>query len=193
MSRTIFMLGVATLLAACASVPAPNEVEHLRAEPPEGWLTGVQTQTSTLRMAEFVHPEPFEGGWLEKLNVERLSTQPVAAAGELATFMRSEADEACPGGQTYSTYTGRENGYATEVLLLVCPKSPLTQLAQITMVKIISGNDALYTITRAKRLPPLDSDGEPGELPRRDIARWSAYLAAISVCDPTRPDAHPCG
>ncbi len=192
MKRPLLLLLV--FLSACAANPQQDQAaqEHLRAEPPQGWTPGTATQTSRLRMSEFVHPDLLEGGWREKITFERLVAQPVASPQDAVTLIGDELQAGCPGAQVFKTYSGKENGYLTEVALMTCPRSSVTQLGQITMLKAIAGNDALYTITRAKRVPPFDGAGATNYLPREEIAMWSAYLAAMSVCDPRSGDAHPC-
>ncbi len=182
------------IITGCASTPAETDTdtEHLRAEQPEGWLDGTHTLTSKLRMAEFIHPQMRADGWGEKIQFERIEAQPVAPAADFIGHMREDLEGSCPEGRLYNTWSGKENGYPTEVALMVCPKNAITQLGQITMLKVIQGNEALYTITRAKRLDAFDTSADANEMPKEDIANWSAYLSAISVCDPTRAEAHPC-
>ena len=188
------LLLLLVLLSACATNPQQRQAaeEHLRAAPPEGWVPGTGTQTSRLRMSEFLHPDLLDGGWREKITFERLALQPVASPQEAVTLIGEELQAGCPGAQVFTTYSGKENGYLTEVALMTCPRNRISALGQITMLKAIAGNDALYTITREKRVPPFDAEGATNYLPREEIAMWSAYLAAMSVCDPRSGEVHPC-
>ena len=195
MKRALPLVLAGVLLAGCASTGEPDQAEreHLRAAPPAGWIPGVATDTATLRMSEFVRPDVTESGWQEKITFERLSARPVADAREFVEVVREDLVASCPRGQLFNTYSGTENGYAVEVALMTCPKSTVTQMGQLTMLKVIQGNNALYTITRARRMPPFDEPGADRSLPREAIAEWSADLSAMSVCDPRSPEAHPCG
>ena len=56
-------------------------------------------------------------------------------------------EQGCSGAQVFNTYSGEENGYRTEVALMMCPRNPLTQLGQITMLKAI-------TDPRERSMPP---------------------------------------
>ena len=180
------MMIVFAAVSGCATAPPqPGSEEHLRADPPSGWQPGVQTQTPRLRLSEYVLMDPNEEGWVQKLSYERLALKPVSEARTLVTGVEQEIRESCPNATFHNTFSGEENGYPTEVALWTCPRYAVTQTGQISMLKVIQGQDALYTITWAKRLPANDA-GADAESTKAEVARWSAYLSAVSVCDPRR-------
>ena len=172
------------------------------------------TVTRTLKMAEFVPAqtqEPAEDGataasedgkaleeedgWKEKITFERLFGSPVADPLVYLDELKKDTNAACSDGSFLPIASGLENGYPSAVALIVCPKQALSNTGQLTMIKVIQGNSAFYTITRSIRTPPFppDKNGQQVDPPvdRETIGGFSVYLKAISVCDPNRTD-HPC-
>jgi hypothetical protein len=188
--------------------------EQLIAEAPGGWVQSGGTVTDTLKMATFI-PKPStagaevnstttseegeasaaDGGWTEKITFERLLGTPVADPLEYLDELKKDTLAACKEGAFLPVASGFENGYPSAVAFIVCPRQAITNSGQLTMIKVIQGNAAFYTITRSIRTAPFppDENGKPGEPPveKETIGGFSVYLKAISVCDPTRP-AHPC-
>jgi len=182
--------------------------------PPGGWVQIGGTVTRTLKMAGFVPAQrqqpadadsaaaaerteaiEAEDGWQEKISFERLLGTPVADPLEYLDELRKDTQAACSDGAFHPIASGYENGYPSAVALIVCPRQAVSNTGQLTMIKVIQGNTAFYTITRSIRTPPFpsDKDGKPIEPPveKETIGGFSVYLKAITVCDPTRP-AHPC-
>ena len=163
-----------------AFVPKPS---------PETAEVSVATATATVEASET------DDGWTEKITFERLLGTPVADPLEYLDALKKDTSAACKEGAFHPIASGFENGYPSAVALIVCPKQAVTNTGQLTMIKVIQGNIAFYTITRSIRTAPFppDEKGSPVEPPveKETIGGFSVYLKAISVCDPTRPD-HPC-
>lgn len=192
----------------------PLQEEQLLGKAPGGWVQIGGTVTETLKMATFIPkpPPPIAEvssttasekseaseaveGWTEKITFERLLGTPVADPLEYLEELKKDTSAACSNGAFHPIASGFENGYPSAVALIVCPKQAVTNTGQLTMIKVIQGNIAFYTITRSIRTAPFppDEKGSPVEPPveKETIGGFSVFLKAISVCDPTRPD-HPC-
>ena len=192
----------------------PPQDEQLLGEAPGGWVQIGGTVTETLKMASFIPKPPPEiaevrsategekreasqvnDGWSEKITFERLLGTPVADPLEYLDELKKDTSAACKEGAFHPIASGFENGYPTAVALIVCPQQAVINTGQLTMIKVIQGNAAFYTITRSIRTAPFppDEKGKPVEPPveKETIGGFSVYLKAISVCDPTRPN-HPC-
>ena len=214
---------VAPHLDAKVSPSSAVQEEHLLGAPPGGWIQIGGTETTTLKFAEFVPAsatasatpqrdraasaaatdevkaaedagEP-DVGWTEKITFERLLGKPVADPLVFLDDLKADTMAGCPDGAFHPVASGLENGYPSAVALIVCPRQQITDTGQVTMIKVIQGNDAFYTITRSLRTDPFltGEKGTPEASPVDStvIGGFSVYLRALSVCDPGRPE-HPC-
>ena len=188
---------VAGLLLAACSEPreppggdqAPATGEQLLASAPEGWKQVYGTSAPGLRLAEYIPDEDSEDNWREKISFESLRGDPLPDPIDFVNGISTDQEGTCNGFESYSTFTGHENGYPTAVQFLVCSRSKLLDRSQVTMIKAIQGNDFFYVISRALRQAPLAPGAQA--LTEETVAAWSLYLRAISLCDPGRPE-HPC-
>lgn len=180
--------------AAATPVRADTKVdpspEHLLAEPPSGWLQSFRTDGPGIRMVEFVPAQSDADEWTEKVSFESFSDPPLPDPIELLKSIAEDQRKACKGFSDYDTFSGVENDYPTSVRLFVCRVNPLNNQGQLTLVKTIRGDSHFYVITRAKRVPPIEANGDT-PMPPETMAEWSAYLRAITVCNDTDP-RHPC-
>jgi hypothetical protein len=89
--------------------------------------------------------------------------------------------QACPGGVGESTGRTTENGYPVANWAFRCPLNPQTGKPETMWTKVISGQDALYSVQYAYRRAVAADLAGPA----------LAYLKGVTVCD-TRSSAHPC-
>jgi hypothetical protein len=71
----------------------------------------------------------------------------------------------------------------------LCSNNAYSKQGEISMLKVIQGNDYLYIVRLVKRLPSF-TEGEPN-MAQPEIAAWSTYLSNILACD-ERDASHPC-
>ena len=145
-------------------------------------------------MVEYMPPtsdtkaDPTE--WTDKVSFESFTGAPLPDPIELVTSIADDQRKTCDKFEDHNTFSGLENGYQTSVRLFVCSVNPLTNKGQLTLVKTIRGDSNFYVITRARRVAPIEMNGEM-PIPPTTMAEWSLYLRAISACNPADP-AHPC-
>ena len=179
---------------AAAPVRADTKVdaspERLLAAPPSGWRQSFRTEGPGIRMVEFVPEQTNADEWTEKVSFESFSDPPLPDPIELLKSIADDQRKACKKFSDHDTFSGVENDYPTSVRLFVCRVNPLNNQGQLTLVKTIRGDSHFYVITRAKRVPPIESDGDM-PIPPATMAEWSVYLRAITVCNDTDP-RHPC-
>ena len=72
-------------------------------------------------------------------------------------------------------YAGEENGFPTVVRLFECHGNKQTGKPLVTMIKVIKGKTALYSITRIWRLE-APAEGEPLPIDQSELAAWSNHL-----------------
>ena len=172
-----------------ADFSTPEPGERLLAAPPEGWKEAFASRAAKLRMAEYIPADESNDSWTRKITFESSSAKPLPDPLDFVSGISQDQEGTCEGFESFSTFSGLENGYPTTVHLLVCRHIQLIEKSQVTMLKAIQGAEQFYVITRAQRGPPLEEGAEA--ISAEVIAAWSLYLRAITVCDSERPE-HPC-
>lgn len=162
--------------------------ERLLADAPRGWKEVFSSNNPGLRMVEFIPEDQNNASWQHKITVESFSAKPLPDPIEFLKGLSVDQSGTCDGFESFSTFSGFENGYPTTVRLMVCKRSDIINQSQVTMLKAIQGDENFYMISRAQRGPPL-ADDTPA-LTEDEIAGWTLYLKAISVCDDSAE--HPC-
>ena len=203
-------------LSGCAtsSSAAAEVTEKLLVEVPIGWVQVVDRTVGNLSIAEY-YPGDTTDDWQQKITIEALSGEGLPDPLVYADGMADEQSEVCNHFSDNAVFAGFENGYPTVVHMMECGQNKRTGKALLTMLKIISGNTALYTITRIWRLEPAAiavlphanpetsrANGatpparepvpiEPLPIDQAELASWSHTLSKVKVCD-TALQAHPC-
>jgi hypothetical protein len=172
--------------AATASTDASGE--RLLAAPPNGWKEVFSSDNQGLRMVEFIPDDQVNAAWQQKISFESSSSKPLPDPINFFEGLSVDQRGTCDGFESFAIFSGFENGYPTTLRLMVCKNSNIINQSQVTMLKAIQGKDNFYVISRAQRGSPLADDAEP--LSEVEIAGWSLYLKAISLCDDS-PE-HPC-
>jgi len=184
------------LTAGCADSTTGDDVktdysvgeERLLAAAPEGWKEVSSRGNAELHVMEFIPEDQQDERWKDKYTFESLRSDPLPDPIEFQDGLVLEQRESCENLDAYSTFSGFENGYPTTVQLFICTRIELINQSQVTMLKAIQGNEQFYVISLSRRDAPLAEDTKA--MSDEEIAAWSLYLRAISVCDGT-PE-HPC-
>ena len=87
----------------------------------------------------------------------------------------------CDEGRGLEISSGEEYGYSYNYFMTICGKNPNTKKPEYTMIKVISGKDALYLIQKAWRYEPTNSQ----------IQDWSKLVSKVFLCDSRNKNA-PC-
>ena len=195
-----WLIGMSVLPVATA-----NAVERLIAQVPEGWVMGVDSTVGELKVQEFFPPDT-ESYWEQKIVYESLTTDVLPEPLEYSQALADRQAERCEAFSANDVFVGFENQYPTVVSVLECGLAKLTGKPLVTMVKIIQGNQSIYTVNRIWRLEPrIDGEIDAGTdakpkvvsdpaalIPKAEFAAWSQTLRDIVLCD-TSLAAHPCG
>ena len=199
--RNLFIASLVFSLAACATNPGNQaqkdtsvngaEVigEKLLAAPPAGWHNIYSLNNNITRLTDFVPAEETESEWSTKLSFE--SHQSLAEVDPISIVMGEldSTSSTCEPIESFNLFSGEENNYPTSVRLTFCGENAHSGLGEVSISKVIQGNDYLYIIKLLNRRPVFtDSDHA---MPEAEIAAWAQYFSDISLCDETR-DAHPC-
>ena len=188
--------------------------ERLNAEIPAEWVQLLDRQAGDLYVAEYYPPEDVailaatENGrpqWQRKLSIEVLASKPLPDPLIVAGGLVETQAETCDEFSEQGIFAGFENGYPTTVHMLQCPRSKGTERGFLTMIKVIKGNEGLYTITRiwrtaASDIPPPPPPGvkekDDGplievQIDMAEVGAWANTLRSFSLCDDSSDD-HKC-
>lgn len=173
------------------SAQSSLEGERITAEIPSGWLKVRDTQLQMLHIREYVPPDTGET-WTEKLTIEATTGDPLPDPLEFVLGWAADQSNQCIEFRDNAIFSGMENGHPTVVRLLECFAAKRTRKPIVTMVKVIQGQEALYTVTRIWRLE-TNFDPEVGKLALAPnaIANWSDALSRTTACTPGHSE-HPC-
>ena len=193
--RFAHYLVLLALIAGCATdapVEMTSEVvtaEHLLAEPPAGFNLVYQFNNGDTRLAEFVPKGETGIEWDTKVFFE--SNGQFAESDPIDILMAEVArlKENCNFVNHYNLFSGYENAYPTSVRLILCGNNSLLEKGELSLAKVIQGDQFLYVIRIVRRLPPFEAD--QAEIAPQEVAIWSEYLSHIKLCN-TGDQAHAC-
>ncbi|MFT7131646.1 MAG: hypothetical protein ACI81O_000352 [Cyclobacteriaceae bacterium] len=184
--------GCANQPANTASATPPIIDEQLLAAPPTGWQIVDQLNNTRTRLVDYIPAEQTPDNWQTRLSFE--SHAALTDLDPIETLLREveKTREKCSDLKDYNLFSGLENNYRTSTRLMLCGNNAFTQRGEISMLKVIQGNDYFYFVRLVKRLSTFDNGTANIEgIEESEIAVWSTYLSNIRVCDP-RLTAHPC-
>ena len=190
------------LLFSFTLAPTTWAQEQLSAHVPDQWLMGVDKNVGELRVQEFFPPGT-QDYWEQKVVYESLTSDVLPEPLEYTQGLTDQQAERCEAFSAADVFVGFENQYPTVVSVLECGMNKLTGKPIVTMLKVIKGNQSLYTVSRIWRLDPrVDPAAAPEEpqvvtdaaelIPAAEFAAWSSTLRDVVLCDTSLP-AHPCG
>ncbi len=177
------------LLAACSTLPREVSREKLLAAPPQDWKLVYQLNNVSSRLSDFVPPGEEESDWQTRLSFESFSNLVDSNPIDVLLAEAERDRKNCAFVQHFNLFSGFENNYPASVRLFLCGENSFVNKGEVKMVKAIQGNDYFYIIRLVKRIEPF----KPGEadFSEDEIAGWSSYLRAISLCHEGATD-HPC-
>ncbi|NQV65770.1 MAG: hypothetical protein HQ497_10440 [SAR86 cluster bacterium] len=185
----LLLLGCVQQPLSPPAEPTAYQQEQLLARPPNDWQIVYQLNTQSTRIVDYLPPGEAATDWQTKLSFE--SHQALTDIDPIEALISEVAKvrETCSSVNDFNLFSGLENNYRTSTRLLMCSNNAYTKRGEVSMLKVIQGNEYLYIIRLIKRIPPFET-GEP-TMPSAEIATWSNYLRNISVCDPNQ-SAHAC-
>ncbi|MEM7362992.1 MAG: hypothetical protein AAF525_03145 [Pseudomonadota bacterium] len=167
---------------------SPASKERLIAIPPTDWQTVYQLNTDASRMVEMIPGNESDDSWQTRLTFE--SNRELAQFDPI-TLLDGESNDLhtrCEFVRWYPVFSDYENGYPTSVRMFMCGKHRRTGRGEVSLFKIIQGDDYLYSIRFQRRVAAFELN-EP-ELADSEIADFSDYLRRVIVCN-GEPE-HPC-
>lgn len=206
MSQTIRLSGIGLLMIlfigcvnqqpeatpSTTTEAAPMISEQLLATAPTNWQIIEQLNTATTRLIDYIPAQETLENWQTRLSFE--SHAALTDLDPIDTLLREVAKtrERCVDLKDYNLFSGLENNYPTSTRLLLCGQNAFTSRGEVSMLKVIQGNDYFYFIRLVKRVSTFkNSSSDIKGIEDHEIAVWSKYLSNIKVCDSRLTD-HSC-
>lgn len=166
--------------------PQPRPpVENIIMKPIKGWKVSYENKTSKQMVIEFVPIPESKQNWSQMITLNVFYKAPIALKA-IRNDMIKGFKRLCPKSEFKLVSTKKSNNYDTETFRVTCPLSAATGRTEVTHFKTIRGNDNVYMVQYAFRLPrkvaSLKDEQEKGVY---------AYLDELIVCDNRHPK-HPC-
>lgn len=164
-----------------AAPPAGLEDENILMPLAEGFKVGSRGRQGQLDGTEYVPAGETVQDWSRMITLQIFHGQRSVDPDNLPNAIARSWAQACPGGVGERTGRTTENGYAVANWAFHCPMNLQTHKPENMWTKVISGEDALYSVQYAYRRALADDLAGPA----------LGYLKSVTVCD-TRGSAHPC-
>ena len=179
MTRTLIML-------LCLFFPFHIISEELNGEnllfiPPDDYQMGFSDRKNDMFISEWFLDGQTQNDWSEMVTVQVFYNYPTREINNFQDKFIGVIVDTCEDGRGLSITSGEEYGYSFNFFMTICGKNPNTQKPEYTMIKVISGSDALYIIQKAWKYEPSDAQ----------IQDWSKSVSRVFLCD-SRNVSAPC-
>ena len=183
MKRWLILAMLATVSAAWA-----QDAEQLMIKPPAGWKVGFHERRGAVEITEIVPPGQTTAAWQDMLVVELIDGKP-AVDKDVQTILRNRVEEVradCPSVGAGETSLSTDNGYESGMRAIACPRSKKWNKGEVSLFKVILGNDRTYVVIRSWRSEPFEKTKVT--LPADKMTEWLGFMAKVVVCDPRDPN-----
>ena len=163
--------------------------EQLLAKAPHDWKLIYQINNGEIKLTDYIPATEEADNWITKLSFEAhtslVEIDPITVImGEI-----EKSNESCRHLEHSNLFSGLENNYPTSVRLIECGENAMSEKGEITLTKVIQGNEHFYVIRLVKRVAPFKR--HQANIMPQEVANWADYLKRIKLCDPEKPD-HSC-
>jgi hypothetical protein len=175
----LFLAGVASAFAA-----EPLQDENLLISVPQGWEMVTSDKQDGITLSEFVPKGQTAADWRQMITIQIFhNLRKTDAKG----FLDKMTDAAKSQNQN-DLFVARsldmpENGeYPSHGVLWYCGQAKYSGKGEVTLIRAIRGQDALYLVQRAWRQEPFTSIKQ-ASVSQKDIDDGVAYLKKANVVD----------
>jgi hypothetical protein len=179
LQASVFALTLASL--CCSESWAQLKGETLVATIPTGFKMGSQADHDRVTTLEWVRETESAQNWTEKVTVQidrriNPTTPPQVLQGIGKKWLST-----CKGSAANQIPDGQANGYPVSMLLVHCPLNAATGKPETTVLRVIKGTDAIYSIQKTFKFYPSNYN----------VGQIMKYLNTVIFCD-TRQTDHRC-
>ncbi len=185
--------GVAGLRDETILTPLPSEFkvafrgmlalqdENILTPLPSGFKVAFRTVKGQMTLSEYIPEQETVDDWSRMITVQIFHGMKRDNPDRLAIGLGKLWKSNCADGDAQKIGEGVENGYSFSLWMFTCHLNPNTKKPENMWFKVISGEDALYSVQYAYRK----------ELSKELIGPAVEYLQRVAVCDTRRAD-RPC-
>ena len=183
-----FLFGLVILDAAAAL--AQSSGEQLFVPPPKGWVIVYHLQKSGTELTEVTPQGQSAKEWTEMLAVRIVAAEPAKTPEDMLTGILADIKEECEAVGAGPVNPASENGYDTAMRAVACPKSKDWGKGELSLFKVLKGQDRTYVVSRAWRGDAFEKDHLP--VPPEVTKQWLAFMKQVVLCDQRNPQQHRC-
>lgn len=164
--------------------------EQLFVPPPKGWAVVFHEIEDGAEITEVTPKGQNAANWTEILAISILDGKPVKSAQEALQERFAIIEAGCESVGAGPSNLAVENGFQTVMRAIACPKSTEWGKGEMSLIKVINGNERVYVIIRSWRGEPFAK----GQLPLSDATtqQWLNFMSRVVLCDARYPERHPC-
>jgi hypothetical protein len=175
---SIASLNLAGLSGAAAG---PGETERLVVSPPPGFIVGKHVDQGTATITEYVPKGETASTRSRTVTVQVLHGLKTSDPDSFAESLKGPWIKGCEDAEVHQVSNRDEHGYPTSLWMYTCPLNTTTGAPETMFVKVISGNDNLYTVQLQSK-SAMDAELASAAMD---------FFGGVRACDPTLPD-RPC-
>lgn len=159
-----------------------NNLGHLTAHIPEGWITHHQFQSKGLDLLELLPPEQNHLNWQSKLIFERTREAISFTPAQVLEKVDQGLEDNCYSFSRVMIFSGRENGVDSAVTLITCRKTKTDNQGLIQLSKAIWASPDWFFIKIKLKVP---SYAQADELKHQNLIKyWVTFLKKNTICLP---------
>jgi len=156
---------------------------------PDNWKEDFRDQSKKSLITEYVPQSQTVQDWTSMITVQIFYNARSSNPIEFLDNVSSRSQKVCKDFSVVESHSEIQNGYPISTSLQACGTYTKTGQGEVTMYKVVQGNDSLYVVQRAWRGNSFTGANIP--LSKTELMEWEKYLNAVTVCD-TRSSLHTC-
>lgn len=163
------------LLISYAVYGAELKYENLLQGIPKNFKLGYRAHNkkTNYSILEFIPKDETVKDWSEMITTSIYHKNLNLTASQYTQKIAELWQKSCKGSETKNIREGKENGYDFSLVMLVCPKSKMTNKEEITWLKAVKGKDSFYSVQKAFTHAPT----------KESVIETMQYLRRVQVCD----------
>ncbi len=177
----------AMLASSAQAQTAGGEQLYLAA--PQGWKVGFHDLKGNVEVTELLPPGQTLKDWSAMLTVQLISGGQINDTQEILKEQIDRIQNACEDIGAGPLSVANENGYETAMRAIACAKSKQWGDGELSLYKVLRGNQRVYIVSRSWRGPAFDKQKLP--VPTETTNEWLAFMKQVVLCD-SRDPHHPC-